>query len=44
MEPDPVGLAHLAERLKAQSPLYVQSVEVAGPGFVNFHLDDTWLF
>jgi arginyl-tRNA synthetase len=34
----------LADRLNGQPPPYVRSVEVAGPGFVNFHLDDTWLY
>ncbi len=33
----------IAEHLGAHSPAKVARVEVAGPGFVNFFLDDTWL-
>jgi len=33
----------LAKDLNADLPPHVSSVEVAGPGFVNFHLHDTWL-
>ena len=33
----------LVERLEASPPVHVERVEVAGPGFVNFHLDDSWL-
>jgi len=33
----------LAERLQADRPPHVESVEVAGPGFVNFRLTDSWL-
>lgn len=33
----------LAERLRAAPPAHVERVEVAGGGFVNFHLRDTWL-
>ncbi len=33
----------LAEILNASPPPHVTSVEVAGPGFVNFHLADSWL-
>ncbi len=33
----------LADRLNAERPAHVASVEVAGPGFVNFHLHDSWL-
>lgn len=33
----------LAERIAADPPAHVQRVEVAGPGFVNFFLDDGWL-
>ena len=33
----------LAERLRATPPAHVAAVEVAGPGFVNFRLRDTWL-
>jgi arginyl-tRNA synthetase len=34
----------LAERLQADPPAHVQSVEVAGPGFVNFRLAVSWLY
>jgi arginyl-tRNA synthetase len=41
---DPRDLAaQLAEALNAVPPRHVRSVTVAGPGFVNFHLADTWL-
>ena len=33
----------LAERITADPPTHVRRVEVAGPGFVNFHLHDGWL-
>ena len=33
----------LAEHITADPPAHVRQVEVAGPGFVNFHLDDGWL-
>jgi arginyl-tRNA synthetase len=33
----------LADRLNAAPPPHVTKVEVAGPGFVNFRLADTWL-
>lgn len=33
----------LADSLNAKPPPHVASVEVAGPGFVNFHLHDSWL-
>jgi arginyl-tRNA synthetase len=33
----------MAERLQAAKPPHVTSVEVAGPGFVNFRLAPTWL-
>ena len=33
----------LAARLEANPPTHVVGVEVAGPGFVNFRLADTWL-
>ncbi len=33
----------LAERLEADRPRHVELVEVAGPGFVNFRLADSWL-
>ena len=35
--------AELAARLGADPPAHVTGVEVAGPGFVNFRLADTWL-
>jgi arginyl-tRNA synthetase len=34
----------LARLLRASPPLHVVGVEVAGPGFVNFRLDDGWLY
>jgi arginyl-tRNA synthetase len=33
----------LADRLNASRPPHVTAVEIAGPGFVNFRLADTWL-
>jgi arginyl-tRNA synthetase len=33
----------LAAQLEASPPSHVERVEVAGPGFVNFHLAPTWL-
>jgi arginyl-tRNA synthetase len=33
----------LAEALRADPPRHVDGVDVAGPGFVNFHLRETWL-
>ncbi len=33
----------IAERLSADLPPHVEKVEVAGPGFVNFHLAGSWL-
>lgn len=33
----------VADHLGGQLPLHVASVDVAGPGFVNFHLTDSWL-
>jgi len=33
----------LVERLSAAPPAHVERVEIAGPGFVNFHLRETWL-
>ncbi len=35
--------AAIAGHLAADLPEHVTSVEVAGPGFVNFHLDHGWL-
>ncbi|MDQ6796933.1 MAG: arginine--tRNA ligase [Actinomycetota bacterium] len=35
--------AAIAGHLASNLPDHVTSVEVAGPGFVNFHLDDGWL-
>jgi arginyl-tRNA synthetase len=34
----------LAELLNANPPLHVERVEVAGPGFINFVLNDSWLY
>jgi arginyl-tRNA synthetase len=36
--------ASLVEVLAADPAPHVTSVEVAGPGFINFHLDDGWLY
>ncbi len=33
----------LVDTLNATPPAHVSSVEIAGPGFVNFRLHDTWL-
>ncbi len=33
----------LRDRLAANLPTYVTKVDVAGPGFLNFWLDDAWL-
>jgi arginyl-tRNA synthetase len=33
----------IAEKLTADPPVHVERVEVAGPGFVNFHLAPGWL-
>lgn len=33
----------LVAELEAHSPDHVTSVEIAGPGFINFSLDDGWL-
>ena len=33
----------VVDHLNAHLPPHVDSTEVAGPGFVNFRLDDTWL-
>jgi arginyl-tRNA synthetase len=33
----------LVDRLTAAPPAHVAAVEIAGPGFVNFRLHDTWL-
>ncbi|MXV89069.1 MAG: arginine--tRNA ligase [Acidimicrobiia bacterium] len=33
----------LVEHISADPPAHLRTVEVAGPGFVNFHLDDGWL-
>lgn len=33
----------LVDRLAAEPPPHVTAVEIAGPGFVNFHLGDSWL-
>jgi arginyl-tRNA synthetase len=43
-ERNPRELAgQLTEALTADPPAHVTKVEVAGPGFVNFHLAPTWL-
>ncbi|MEA3215816.1 MAG: arginyl-tRNA synthetase [Acidimicrobiia bacterium] len=34
----------LVDALIASPPPHVQSVDLAGPGFVNFHLAPTWLY
>ncbi len=34
----------LVDHLNASLPAHVESVEIAGPGFVNFRLADTWLY
>jgi arginyl-tRNA synthetase len=31
-------------QLEQEPPSHVQKVEVAGPGFLNFHLDEGWLY
>ena len=36
--------ADLQGRLEEEPPPHVQKVEVAGPGFLNFRLDDRWLY
>ena len=33
----------LAAHIGARPPAHVRRVEIAGPGFVNFFLDDGWL-
>ncbi|HEX4868032.1 MAG TPA: arginine--tRNA ligase [Acidimicrobiales bacterium] len=35
--------AELVARLSAAPPAHVERVEIAGPGFVNFHLRESWL-
>ena len=35
--------ADLASHITANPPTHLRRVEVAGPGFVNLHLDDGWL-
>jgi arginyl-tRNA synthetase len=34
----------LRDQLAANPPPHVNKIDVAGPGFVNFYLDDTWLY
>ena len=34
----------LVERLEAQQIPHVSKIEIAGPGFVNFFLEPTWLY
>jgi arginyl-tRNA synthetase len=36
--------ADLQAQLAAALPPHVQKVEIAGPGFLNFYLDDGWLY
>ena len=44
VEGNPRDLAQrLVERLEAQEIPHVSKIEIAGPGFVNFHLESTWL-
>jgi len=33
----------LVDHLSASNPSHVEAVEIAGPGFINFRLADTWL-
>ena len=33
----------IADKLTANPPAHVSEVEIAGPGFINFRLRDTWL-
>jgi arginyl-tRNA synthetase len=35
--------ALLVEALEEDPPLHTTSIEIAGPGFINFRLDDGWL-
>ncbi len=35
--------ASLVSVLEADPPAHTSSIEIAGPGFINFHLDDGWL-
>ena len=41
--PREIGQA-LADHLEANRPPHVEALEIAGPGFVNFRLANTWLF
>jgi arginyl-tRNA synthetase len=41
--PREIGQA-LADALSADPPKHVEAVEIAGPGFVNFRLANTWLY
>ncbi len=41
--PREIGQA-LADALTANPPKHVEAVEIAGPGFVNFRLANTWLY
>ena len=34
----------ITDHLNANLPAHVEAVEIAGPGFVNFRLFDTWLY
>jgi len=35
--------SEIAAALEHQSPTHVEKVEIAGPGFINFKLEDSWL-
>lgn len=41
--PRTIGQA-LVDQLNDRRPAHVESVEIAGPGFVNFRLANTWLY
>ena len=35
--------SEIATTLEHQSPTHVEKIEIAGPGFINFKLEDSWL-
>ena len=35
--------SEIAAALEHQSPAHVEKIEIAGPGFINFKLEDSWL-
>ena len=35
--------SEIAIALEHQSPVHVEKIEIAGPGFINFKLEDSWL-